>query len=168
MAAAKRVDERNRTIAINKLAHREFEIIEELECGISLTGSEVKALRESQVRINDAFARVVRGELWLIGLHIAPYSLGTGFGSHDPDRQRKLLVHRRERERWQSIAEQQHLAMVALRLYFKEGRVKLELGLGRGRKTHDKRQLLAKRDADLEKRKALAAALRHNATRQRF
>lgn len=164
MAVAKR-DERNRNIATNKVAHREYEIIEELECGIVLSGSEVKAMRESQVRLNDAFARVVRGELWLIGLHVAPYSFGHGFGAHDPDRQRKLLVHRRERERWHSISEQQHLAMVPLRLYFKDGRVKVLLGLGRGRKNYDKRQVIAKRDADLEKRRALAAALRHNASR---
>ncbi|MEZ5236080.1 MAG: SsrA-binding protein SmpB [Acidimicrobiia bacterium] len=166
MAAAKKPDERNRTIATNKLAMREFEILEELECGIVLSGSEVKAMRESQVRLNDAFARVVRNELWLIGLHVAPYSFGHGFGAHDPDRQRKLLVHRRERERWQSIAEQQHLTMVPLRLYFKDGRVKVLLGLGRGRKTYDKRQLIAKRDADLEKRRALVAGMRHNALRQ--
>jgi SsrA-binding protein len=165
MAPAGRPDERNRTITTNKLAHRNYEILEELECGMVLTGSEVKALRESQARINDAFARVVRGELWLIGLHIPAYSLGHGFGSHDPERHRKLLVHRRERERWHSLAEQQHLTMLPLRLYFKDGRVKVQLGLGRGRKTYDKRQLIAKRDADLEKRRALAAAVRHNASR---
>lgn len=163
MAAAKRPDDRNRTISTNKAAHREFEILEEMECGIVLSGSEVKALRESKVRLNDAFGRVVRGELWLVGLHIAPYSLGHGLGAHDPDRHRKLLVHRRERERWQSLADQQHLTMVPMQIYFKEGRVKILMGLGRGRKDYDKRQLIAKRDADLEKRKALATALRHNA-----
>ena len=168
MAGAKKLDERNRTISTNKVAHREFEILEEMECGIVLSGSEVKALRESKVRLNDAFARVVRNELWLIGLHISPYSFGHGIGAHDPDRHRKLLVHRREMERWRSLAEQQHLTMVPLRLYLKEGRVKVELGLGRGRKSYDKRQILAKRDADLEKRKALASALRHNASRNTY
>jgi SsrA-binding protein len=166
MAPAKRPDDRNRTIATNKSAHREFEILEEMECGIVLTGSEVKALRESKVRLNDGFGRVVRNELWLVGVHIAPYSLGHGLGAHDPDRHRKLLVHQRERERWQSLADQQHLTMVPLRMYFKDGRVKLELGLGRGRKDYDKRQLIAKRDADLEKRRAMAAGLRHNAARK--
>lgn len=165
MASAKRPDERNRHIAANKAAYREFDISEEMECGIVLAGSEVKALRESKVRLNDAFGRVVRNELWLVGLHIAPYSFGQGFGGHDPDRHRKLLVHQRERERWQSLADQQHLTMVPLRLYFKEGRAKVALGLGRGRKDYDKRQLIAKRDADMEKRKALASALRHNAKR---
>jgi len=155
MAAAKRPDERNRTISVNKAAHREFDIIDTMECGLVLHGSEVKSLRESQVRLNDAFARVVRGELWLVGLHIAPYVMAQGFGSHDPERHRKLLVHRAERERWQSIAEQQHLTMVPLRLYFKDGRVKVELGLGRGRKDYDKRQALAERDSKMEIAKAL-------------
>ena len=163
MAAAKRPDDRNRTIAVNKSAQREFDILDTMECGIVLLGSEVKALRESKVRLDDAFARVVRGELWLVGLHVAPYSMGKGFGSHEPERHRKLLVHRPERERWQSISEQQHLVMVPLRLYLKDGRVKVELGLGKGRKDYDKRQVIAKRDADLERRKAMAAALRHNA-----
>lgn len=168
MAAAKRPDDRNRTISVNKVANREFDILDELECGMVLYGSEVKALRESKVRLNDAFARVVRGELWLVGLHIAPYSMGQGFGSHEPERHRKLLTHKAERERWQSIAEQQHLTMVPLRLYLKDGRIKVLLGLGRGRKDYDKRQVIAKRDADLEKRKALASALRHNAARRTY
>ncbi len=163
MAAAKRPDDRNRTIAVNKTAHREFDITDTMECGLVLHGSEVKSLREAKVRLNDAFARVVRGELWLVALHIGPYVMAQGFGSHEAERQRKLLVHRAERERWQSIAEQQHLTMVPLRLYFKDGRVKVELGLGRGRKDYDKRRVIAKRDADMEKRKALSAAMRHNA-----
>ena len=125
-----------------------------------LTGSEVKALREAKARLDDAFGRVVRGELWLIGLHIPPYRYGHGFGSHDPHRQRKLLAHRGEILRWQSIAEQQHLTMVPLELRFVEGRVKVELGLAKGRKTYDKRQALAKRDADLEARKALAQVVK--------
>jgi SsrA-binding protein len=165
MAAARKTDERNRTITVNKAAHREFDIIDEMECGIVLLGSEVKALRESKVRLNDAFGRFVRNELWLVGLNIAPYSQGQGFGAHEPERHRKLLVHRAQLERWRSLAEQQHLTMVPMRMYFKDGRVKIEMGLGRGRKDYDKRHLIAKRDADMEKRKAMAAALRHNAQR---
>jgi len=153
-------DERNRVLATNKLARREFEIVETLECGIQLTGSEVKSLREAKARLDEAFARVVRGELWLIGMHISPYAFGHGVGAHTPDRQRKLLVHRSELLRWQSIAEQQHLALVPLQVYLKDGRIKVELGMGRGRKSYDKRQVLARRDADREARRALADARR--------
>jgi SsrA-binding protein len=147
---ARKLDERNRSITVNKTAHRDFDISEEMECGIVLSGSEVKSLREAKVRLNDAFGRLVRNELWLIGLHIAPYIHGHGFGAHVPDRQRKLLAHRSEILRWQSLAEQQHLTMVPLRMYFKEGRAKVLLGLGRGRKNYDKRQVIAKRDAQRE------------------
>ena len=159
---AKKPDDRNRTITVNKTAHRDFDIIEEMECGVVLHGSEVKSLREAKVRINDAFGRVVRNELWLIGLHVAPYLYGHGFGAHDPDRHRKLLAHRAEILRWQSIADQQHLTMVPLRLYLKDGRVKLLLGLGRGRKNYDKRQVIAKRDAERELQRGHREAQRHN------
>lgn len=149
---------RDRVIATNRLARRNFDILDTLECGIVLTGSEVKALREARARIDEAFARVIGGELWLLGLHIPPYRYGHGLGAHDPDRRRKLLAHKEEIERWGSIAEQQRLTMVPLRLYFHEGRVKVELGLARGRKLHDKRQALARRDAEREAARAIAAA----------
>ncbi len=156
----KRPDDRNRVLATNKAAHREYEILETMECGMVLTGSEVKSLREARVRLDEAFGRVVRNELWLIGLHIAPYAHGVGVFGHTPDRHRKLLVHRHEMQRWNSIAEQQHLTMVPLRLYLKDGRVKVELGLGKGRKHYDKRQVIAKRDADREAQRDMAAARR--------
>jgi SsrA-binding protein len=156
----KKPDTSNRMIATNRLARRDFDIIEELECGISLQGSEVKALREARARLDEAFGRVVGNELWLVGMTIQPYSMSHGFGTHDPVRQRKLLAHRGEIDRWRSISEQQHLAIVPLQLYFKDGRVKVLIGLGRGRKTYDKRKVLAKRDADLEARRAIAAANR--------
>ena len=150
-------DSRDRLIATNRLARRDYEIVDEMECGIVLRGSEVKSLREAKARLNEAFGRVIRNELWLIGLHIPPWATGAGFGAHDPDRHRKLLAHRPEIERWRSIAEQQHLTMVPLSMYFKEGRVKVELALARGRKSYDKRQVLARRDADLEARRAIAS-----------
>ncbi len=153
----KKPDSRDRVIATNRLARRDYEITDEMECGLVLRGSEVKALREARARLNEAFARVVGNELWLIGLHIPTYSNGSGFGTHDPDRHRKLLAHRPEIERWRSISEQQHLSIIPLSLYFKDGRVKVELGMGRGRKSYDKRQALARRDADLEARKAMAS-----------
>jgi SsrA-binding protein len=154
------VDPSNRVLATNRQARRNFEVIEELECGISLLGSEVKSLREAKARLDDAYGRVVDGQLWLFGLHIAPYSQAHGFGSHDPDRRRRLLAHRSQIDRWRSIVEQQHLALVPLQLHLSEGRVKVLMALARGRKTYDKRQVLAQRDADMEARRAMANALR--------
>lgn len=153
-------ESRDRVIASNRVARRDYDIVDEMECGIVLRGSEVKSLREARARLNEAFARVVRDELWLVGLHIPPYAHGVGFGAHDPDRHRKLLAHRHEIRRWAALAEQQRLTMVPLSMYFKDGRVKVELALGKGRKHYDKRQALARRDADLEARRAIAAAAR--------
>lgn len=147
-------------IATNRMARRDYEVIETMECGMVLRGSEVKALREARARLDEGFGRIMRAELWLMGLHIPPYSLGTGFGAHEPDRHRKLLAHRQEILRWQSISEQQVLNLIPLELYFLDGRVKVEMALGKGRKNYDKRQVLAKRTADLEARRAVAAALR--------
>jgi SsrA-binding protein len=143
-------------IATNKLARRNFDITETHEAGIQLRGSEVKSLRESNVTINDAYARFEDGELWLVGLHIAPYSRASTHVPADATRKRKLLMHRHELDRLYSRTEQDRLALVPMALYFKDGRAKLELGLGRGRKTVDKRQLIAKRDADREARRELA------------
>ncbi len=143
-------------ITTNRQAHRNFEITETVEAGIVLAGSEVKALRESKTQLNDAYARFDNGELYLVGLHIAPYSRA---GTHvilDRARRRKLLLHRHELTRLSSKLNQDHLLLVPMAIYFKNGRVKLELGLGRGRKTVDKRQLIAKRDADREARRELA------------
>ncbi len=143
-------------IATNKQARRNFEITETFEAGLVLRGSEVKSLRESKVQIAEGFARFERGELWLVGLHISPYTRASTHVVADPIRKRKLLLHRYELDRLNSKVDQEHLALVPLALYFKDNRAKVELGLGRGRKTVDKRQLLAKRDADLEARRALA------------
>jgi SsrA-binding protein len=143
-------------ITTNRQAHRNFDITETVEAGIVLAGSEVKALRESKVQLNDAYARFDNGELFLVGLHIAPYSRA---GTHvvlERARRRKLLLHRHELTRLSSKLNQDHLLLVPMAIYFKNGRVKLELGLGRGRKTVDKRQLIAKRDANREARRELA------------
>lgn len=143
-------------VATNKQARRNFEITETFEAGLMLRGSEVKSLRESKVQISDSFARFERGELWLVGLHISPYTRASTHVLPDANRKRKLLMHRAELDRLNSKVDQEHLALVPMALYFKDDRAKIELGLGRGRKTVDKRQLLAKRDADLEARRALA------------
>jgi SsrA-binding protein len=156
----RRSDPSNRVLATNRQARRNFEVIEELECGISLIGSEVKSLREAKARLDDAYGRVIDGQLWLLGLHIAPYSQAHGFGSHEPDRRRRLLAHRGQIDRWRAIVEQQHLALVPLQLYLSDGRVKVLMALARGRRTYDKRQALARRDAELEARRAMVGALR--------
>lgn len=143
-------------VATNKQARRNYEISETFEAGIVLRGSEVKSLRESKVQISDAYARFERGELWLVGLHISPYSRASSHVTSEPTRKRKLLMHRAELDRLNSRTDQDHLTLVPMALYFKENRAKIELGLGRGRKTVDKRQMIAKRDADMEARRELA------------
>ncbi len=144
-------------VATNRRARHDYEILETLECGMVLTGSEVKSLREGRAQIAEGYARVEDGELWLFQTHVPPWTYAVGFGSHDPDRRRKLLVHRQELERWRREIETQSLTVVPLKLYFKDGRAKVELALARGRKQQDRRQALAKRDAERE----MARAARH-------
>ena len=150
--ALKREDagNRDRVVATNRRARHDFEILETLECGIVLTGSEVKSLREGRAQIADGYARFDDGEMWLLGTHIPPWTYAVGFGSHDPDRRRKLLVHRHQLARLQGQVQTQPLTLVPLKLYFTGGRAKVELALARGRKMHDRRQELAKRDAERE------------------
>lgn len=148
--------------ASNRRARHDYEILDTLECGMVLRGSEVKSLRTSKVTIADAFARIDDGELWVIGLHIAPYEQA-GAWVVEPDRKRKLLAHRDEIERWSARIDQERLTLVPLRLYFKDGRAKLEIGLARGRKTIDKRQAIAARTADREAARDIARARRQPA-----
>jgi SsrA-binding protein len=150
-----------KVIASNRRARRDYEVIETIECGIVLRGSEVKSLRASHVQFADANGWARDGELWLVGLHIPPYpQAGTATFGPDPDRDRKLLAHHDEIVRLKSKVDQDRLALVPLSLYFKDGRVKVELALARGRKHYDKRQLLAQRDADREARRGVARATR--------
>lgn len=143
-------------IATNKQARRNFEINETFEAGLVLRGVEVKSLRESKVQLNDAYARFDGGELYLLGLHIGAYARAGLQGRIDPVRKRKLLMHGYELQRIKSKIDIERQTLVPLALYFKDGRAKVELGLGKGRKTVDKRQLIAKRDADREARRHLA------------
>lgn len=147
-------------IATNRRAKHEFELGETFECGIVLVGSEVKSLRESKVTIADAYARVYRNELWVYGLHIGNYSHSGAAFAHNPDRDRKLLVHRSEIERIERDIDHNGRTLVPLKLYFKGGRVKLELALARRRRKEDKRQAIRERDAEAEARKAMSAAYR--------
>jgi len=138
------------TVASNRKARHDYEILDTFEAGIQLVGSEVKSLRAAQVQLRDSYARVDGGEIWLHGVHISPYLLAGAYGAADPDRKRKLLMHRKEIELLGQRTSQEGLTLVPLSIYFKEGRAKVSLGLARGRKLWDKRAAIAKRDAERE------------------
>ena len=141
-------------IADNRRARHEFELLERIEAGLVLQGTEVKALREGRATIQRAFADVRGDEIWLVGANIAAYDKG-GFANHDPERDRKLLLHRREIDRLRSRVQEKGLTLVPTRLYFKDGRAKVELALARGKELHDKRRDLASREADRQIERAL-------------
>ena len=147
-----------KVVATNRQARHDYTILDTVEAGLVLRGSEVKSLRDAQVQIKEAHARIDRGEAWLLGMHIAPYS---HTGAHDlpePDRRRKLLLHRDQIEKLQMRVDLERLTLVPLSLYFKDGRAKIELGLARGRTKGDKRQAIAERDALREAQKAMGRA----------
>jgi SsrA-binding protein len=157
---ATKANDGRKVIATNRQARRDFELLESIECGVVLKGSEVKSLREAHVQFADANGWIRNGEVFLVGLHIAPYLNSTGMFGHDPDGERKLLLHRSEITRLKSKVDQGGLTLVPTSLYFKDGRVKVELALARGRNQRDKRQQVAKRDAELDIRRAMARSRR--------
>lgn len=150
----KRSDPNTKTVATNRRAHHDFEILETFEAGLVLEGSEVKSLRDGKANLKDAFAQVKAGEVWLVGMYVAPYSFSRG-GGHDPERTRKLLMQRREIDRMAGKLAEQGLTLVPLRLYFREGRAKVEIGLARGRRTVDKRQAIREREQRREMERGL-------------
>ncbi len=133
-------------IVDNRRARHEYHLTERVEAGLVLTGTEVKSLRTGKATLQQAYAEVRAGEGWLVGLHIPEYGEGNR-ANHDPDRARKLLLHRREIDRLASVAREKGFTLVPTRLYFKGGRVKVELALARGKEVRDKRRDLAARDA---------------------
>lgn len=142
-------------IAENRKARHRFDVIDELECGIMLMGSEVKSLRNGKLSLDEAYGRVKGGEVWLVGADIAEYPQATHW-NHAPKRPRKLLVHRREIEKFANKAHEKGLTLVPMRMYFNErGIVKVVLGLCRGRKLHDKREALKKADTKREIERAM-------------
>src|SRR5215510_8782973 len=149
----------DRTVASNRRARHEYEILETIEAGLVLRGTEVKALRTGQINFKDAYATVRNDEVWLLGCHISPYSHGTD-ANHDPERDRKLLLRRREISRLTGKISERGLTLVPLRLYFKGGHAKVELGLARGKKLHDKRSALREREVRREMDKAARVARR--------
>lgn len=147
------------TVSANRRAYYEYDVLQETEAGISLLGSEIKAIREGKANIAEGYARFQGGDLWLYNVHIAPYLPARD--NHEPTRPRRLLLHRRELDRLErEMDEQPRTTLVPLRLYLSEGKAKLELGLVRGRKSYDKRQAIAKRDADRSMQRAVRHAQR--------
>ena len=139
------MDDRIKIITSNRRARREYHITETLEAGLALQGTEVKALREGRANLQDAFCRVEAGEMYLHSTHISPYSHGN-INNHDPLRRRKLLLHRREIGRWKKATEQKGFTIIPLKLYFKNGIAKIEIGLVKGKKLYDKRADIAERE----------------------
>ena len=147
-------------VATNRVARRDFDILDELEFGIVLKGSEVKSLRESKVQLQDAYAIFFQRELWLVGLNISAYSHSSAAFAHDNDRRRKLLAHRHQLEMWSSRVDREGLTIIPLALYFANGRAKISMGLARGKKQHDRRQDIARRDAERDAQRAMSKANR--------
>ena len=156
MAAPKKKKEAEDIVSVcrNKRALHDYEIFDTLECGIVLTGTEVKSLREHAASLEEAYAKIDAGELWLIGCDIPEYTMGNRL-NHKPKRSRKLLLHKREIEKFAGKASQQGYTLIPLRLYFKQGRAKIEIAVARGKKTYDKRDVKKKAEAAREIRKAM-------------
>jgi len=146
-------------VAENRRARHEYELLERIEAGLVLQGTEVKALREGRATIQRAYADVRGDEVWLVGANIAAYEKG-GFANHDPERDRKLLLHRREIDRLRGRVQEKGLTLVPTRLYFKDGRAKVEIALARGKELRDKRRDIARREADRQIERALKSRSR--------
>ena len=150
---------RTQTVARNPKATHDYHVLETLEAGIVLTGTEVKSLRSGKASIKEAYARLRNGEVFLEGMNVTPYEQGNRY-NHEPVRSRKLLLHRREIERLIGAVEQRGLTLVPLELYFKRGRAKVVLALGKGKKQHDRREDLKRRIAEREAARAMATQRR--------
>jgi len=147
-------------IAVNRRAYHDYDILEKVEAGIALTGSEIKSVRQGKVSLQEAYARPERGEIWLIGAHIAEYDAAAHFG-HEPRRPRRLLLHRSQVRELARQVEQRGLTLVPLRLYLnKRGLAKVELAVARGRRQYDKRRAIARREAAREMERALRRTTR--------
>lgn len=147
-------------LATNKQARHRYVLGDTFEAGIVLVGSEVKSLRESKVQISDAWASIDNGEAWLHGLHIAPYSHSQRHSGHEPGRDRKLLLHRREIDRIRMQMQLERLTLVPTQLYLSDGKVKIELALAKGKKVADKREDIKRRESEREAARAIADARR--------
>jgi len=143
-----------KVIATNRKAYHDYEVVESLEAGVILTGTEIKSIRQGQVNLRDGFALIRGDEVWLINVHIAPYAHGQR-DNHEPKRERKLLLHRREIERLQGKISERGWTLAPLRLYLRNNRAKIELGLVRGKRQYDKREAIARRDSERDLQRIL-------------
>ena len=145
-----------KTVTVNRKAQHDYQVLESVEAGLALTGTEIKAIREGRVNIREAFARPQESELWLLNCHIAPYSAGN-LHNHDPVRPRKLLLHKDQIASLTGKVSQKGYTLIPLRLYLKGHRAKVELGLCQGRRVYDKRQVIARREDEREMERAAKA-----------
>ncbi len=143
-----------KTVAQNRKAYHDYFVEEKVECGIVLFGTEVKSVRQGKVNLKESWVRVHNGEVWAEGMHISPYEQGNQF-NRDPLRAKKLLLHKSEIRKLDSVVMRQGYTLIPIELYFKDGRVKVSLGICRGKQLHDKRESIAKRDSDREIQRAL-------------
>lgn len=148
-----------RLVADNRKARHDYHVLETFEAGVVLQGTEVKAIREGRVNLRDSFARVERDEVWLYNVHISPYS-HRGYAEHEPTRRRKLLLHRQEIRKLIGKTVEKGMTLVPLQVYFKGGKVKVSIGLAKGKQVHDKREAIKKREVDRETRAAIKARSR--------
>lgn len=146
--------EGEKNVAVNRKAGFDYEFLERYEAGLELTGTEIKSIREGKVNVRDAFARIQNGEMWLHNLHIAEYQAASRF-NHEPTRARKLLLHKGQIAHLAGALEQRGLTLIATRLYLKRGRAKIELAVAKGRKSYDKRAVIAERDANRDIQRAM-------------
>ena len=153
MAKGEQESAETTSIAKNRRARHDYHILDVFEAGLVLTGTEVKSLRDGKANIGDAYGLVKNGELWLLNMHISAYEKG-GYANHEPDRTRKLLLHRKEIRRLIGAVEREGLTLVPLELYFKNGVAKVALALGKGKKAHDKRDTIKEREAEREMARA--------------
>jgi SsrA-binding protein len=152
-------EQAQRVITDNRKAYHDYHVLDTWEAGVALLGTEVKSIREGNVNLRDSYARLENGEIWLLNVHIGPYS-HTGWDTHADRRQRKLLLHRDEIRKLTGRVVEKGLTLVPLQLYFKNGRVKVSLALVKGKQAHDKRETLRRREVDRETRAAVKARQR--------
>jgi SsrA-binding protein len=148
-----------RTIAENRKARHDYHILDSWEAGVALLGTEVKSIREGRVNLRDSYARIDNGEVWMMNVHISPYS-HRGSAAHEELRQRKLLLHRDEIRKMVGRVAEKGLTLVPLELYFKNGRVKVQLALAKGKQAHDKRETIRRREVDRETRAAVKSRVK--------
>jgi SsrA-binding protein len=144
----------DRVVTTNRRAFHDYFIVETIETGIVLSGTEIKSIREGKISVTEAYARVEDGELWLVGSRVSPYSHGS-YTNHDPDRPRKLLAHRSQIRELREMVEQKGMTIVPLRVILKQGKAKVELGVARGKKLYDKRSSESEREAQRDVQRAL-------------